>query len=192
MITWPTVKATLKQLAVRGTGLPAERVVWAKGKGPRKEGPWMDINIFSIDSVARAFTTTEMRSPPVAGEEVVQRTCAPRLMTVSYRYFSGDEDMPPEGVLDTMILRAQQESFLQVLAVAGIGTSSWGPVINLPGGSLGTTVYEPRSQTQLLAYLASEVEEYTTYIESAEFTVRATDEDGIVKETTRIVEEGES
>jgi hypothetical protein len=183
MITWPTIKSALRQLAIRGTGINPQRVIWARGSGPREGGPWMDVNIQSVQVIGRDGRIVETRQLPVApGEEIALKAIGTRRMTVSYRLFAaaGGGD-PPEGILTGMVSRSYLDSSLVMLREAGIGMSGWSPVLTMTE-VMNSTFQEPRAQVSLVSFLSSEVEEFTTFIESVELHVN---------DRTRIVDQGD-
>jgi hypothetical protein len=183
MIVWPIIKRALKSLAVQGMGIDPDRVIWARGKGPRLGGPWADIRIANVQTIGRDGRQVEIRQPPVvAGQEISLKALGTRSMLVTFRVFSSPgEDIPPEGVMERMVARSFLESALSSLNSAGIGLGGWDPIITLDG-IVGDTFFEPRAQVNMRAFLSSEVEEFTTFIESVEMNVN---------DETRIVTEGD-
>jgi len=165
------IKTALHSMVVFGSRLNAQRVVWSGQQAPRVEGPWMDIRITSIRPIGKDFRSIEDASLPVVpGQEIVVKTRGAREMRVGLRCFASPTGVDPQFILNDVVARSQQTSQVLALNAAGIGLAAWGPIQDIDG-VVGGTLFEPRSIVEMRSFLASEVEEYSTYIERVELTV---------------------
>lgn len=168
MIDMELIEKTLIRWTVIGSGLPSSRVILSRQAGHRREGPWLDLGFTSLGQVGTDSTVVEPNPSPAPGQEIRIRHLGYRAGTVSFRCFAGPTgSSSPLSILNRLVGRARFIDQLALFKSAGIGMLQCLPIADF-SGPLGTTVFEPRAQMDMLVNLASEDVEYTTFIERVE------------------------
>lgn len=119
-----------------------------------------------------------------AGQEVLMTVRANYAAVLSVQCYAGTDgpyvgDTSPLAVLQNAAMRALLPSVRDALEDAGVGVSSIGPVNNV-GAMISTTSWEPRAHMDVKLWVASEVSEAGTVIDTAEVTMTITDRQDVV------------
>lgn len=171
MIVWPDIIRALHDMVVYAAEIAPSRVVWARQPAPRKGGPYIDLSIAQVDGIGHPFLTEEDNPDSTLGDgrELIIKSRTARSMTLSIRCFGDPSGTQPEFILEHLVARSNLSIARGMMEAVGVGMAAWSPILPIDGFILNTTVFEPRAQTELRSFLASEVEDYGTFIESAEF-----------------------
>jgi len=184
MIQWDQVKRALHHMLVVSSGLPVNKVIWSRQPkdAPRPPVPMIDFAIMSIVSRGQDYNVVvdNPDSTGSDGRELIVKTRGQREMTVTIRYFGDMEDVAttPEFELNNIVARSFTDSVNYALNNAGIGVAAWSPILSIDG--IVGARFEARAQTEMRAFISSQVEEYTTYIERVGVTLNLEDA-GVIK-----------
>ncbi len=171
MIAWATVERALRAWIVTAAGLPPERVVWAAQGAQRPTGPgtaWISLRIVGIRRRGHDGLTYAEVVDPDPGAEVEFRARGVRECTLSIQCFGGAVgDDSAQARLDRVVSTVHLPSARAALQVASVGIARFSQVRTVDG-FLGAAVFEPRAQVDATFFLAQEVVELGTFIETVE------------------------
>jgi hypothetical protein len=177
-INWPTLKAALHAWMVAGSGLPAERVLWANQDNTKIKTPFASIN--HRLAVTRTGVYDEERLDPEA-PGVIQRI-GQRHVTVScHLHGPGAVDLleRAQAHLDTHAARA-------IFDAAGLAVADRGRVDDLT--ALLDTQHEEQAHLDIILSLATITTEEVGYIDSAGIVLTAEAPDGaVVDQSTQTI-----
>lgn len=176
MIAWSTVENALHAWVVAGSGLPAARVVWSGEPVARPTPPYITIKIAGVRKVGEDWRQTrDAPAPASAGEEIVHSVRGRRELSITLQCFDGDATgvNMPLALLERVKTSVRLPTIHAGLRAAGVGVAAFGNVTAIDTAQLGASRFEPRAILDLRAFVSSEVEEFTTYIQHAEVTREA-------------------
>lgn len=130
-----------------------------------------------LDAGTGTYTVIDTDETLRVGEELELKTRGPRQAVISVQCFAGaplSGDLAvgndsPMARLERMIGYADRQSTIAALATAGVGVGAIDPVRSV-GGFLGPATFEPRAVMQARLFLASEVEDFGSFVESVQAT----------------------
>lgn len=169
-----TIEDAITAWIVAATGLAASNVLWSQQGVKRPTGTWISILLLGMQRIGHDWTDVEWADTPEPGADVALKLRGLRYATYSIQCFGGPAHgaSSPVALLEMVCAKARLPSIAAGLKRAGIGLSSLGAV-SAVGDVLNSARFEPRATLEVSLYLASEVSETTTYIETvtAEGTV---------------------
>jgi hypothetical protein len=178
MIAWTATEDALAALVASGTGLP---VVWGEQNATRPSGPYVAMRVTSLRPIGQDWSIIEEVEDPEPGAEVVYRAQGVREATVSLQCFAG-ADAPagigasaPRALLERLVTISHLQTKRHALNQAGVGLLGFGPVQSIDGRIGG--VFEPRAVTEMRLMLASEAEEFATFVEGIEVNIDVGDDE---------------
>lgn len=170
MIAWATVEDALRAWVVAGSGLPDAKVLWSAQDMPRPIAPYAVVRVTSLRGVGQDWLDVEDNPDSTGsdGLEIVQKARGIRRCTLGLQYFAdaATGSLGAVGVLDAVASASRLPSIREALTAAGIGLADLGQARSLDG-VLNRAHLEPRAVADHVFYLASEVEEFGTIIETA-------------------------
>ena len=121
------------------------------------------------DAGVGTHTIVDTPTTARAGEELYVRARGPREFELTIQAFSDTPVGLSSAVATLEAVRARFElpSVREALSNAGIGVARFAPIQKI-GGVVGSTTFEPRARMLVSGFLASEVSETATYIETAD------------------------
>jgi hypothetical protein len=152
---------------VAATGLPASSVLWGGQGAARPAGPWISISLLGLGQVGSDWIDAEWAEVPDHGAEVDLKARGLREVVLSLQCFAGDAHGVASCValLERVRAKAPLPGAAELLRAGGVGLSTFGAV-NALGGAVNAARFEPRATLEVRCYVASEVSETATYIET--------------------------
>jgi len=170
-IVWNTIETAIAYWARTGSGLPTGKVIWAKQNGPRPANPYIALSILAIQRTGHDHVNVEDNPSPASGAEIIHYVRGPRKITVTMQCFSNTA-LGISGsaqILDSVMSAVKLPSVQDALRTAGVGVASFDPIQPL-GSAMNSAVFEPRALLTARCFIASEISETGTYIETVEAT----------------------
>lgn len=170
MINWATIENALHAWVVAGSGLPAEKVIWAQQDAPRPAPPFIAMRLRNPQRIGQDWLDV-VDAGVTPGQEIQIKSRGTRTMTLSLQAFSAASTGINAAVMQLDAVRSVSNlpTVRDALNTAGLGLGPFEGVQSLDG-VLSESVFEPRATMGALLFLSSEVSEFATYIETAEIT----------------------
>lgn len=175
-LDWTSIEDVLHAWLVRGTGLSAERVLWAEQLPPRLTRPFATLKLGALTRTGGADElreSTDLDAPD--GEEIEFTAVGQRLLVVSCQAFT--QDITGGAAARALLARAQAAlalpSVTEAFAGAGLVVVNEGGINDLT--ALLDTQFEGRAQMDVTFALAGSVTERTGYIAEAEIAEDTTE-----------------
>jgi hypothetical protein len=177
VIPWETVEDAIHAWVTAGSGLDASKVIWSQQGGERPKAPYISLRIRSIRQIGQDWLKIQDATAPVtAGSEIKHLAQGQREVGLSLQCFAStaQSGMAAASLLESARASARLPTIHQALSDAGVGILQSEPVQSIDG-FLGDSQFEPRAVLELRLMLASEVSEFSTYIETVEIENEITD-----------------
>lgn len=172
-IGWQAIIPAIQEWIVTAAGVSDEKVYQARQGGPQLEFPYYVYDIVQTNRIGHDWRTTEDRENPEEhpGEELVRHVKGHRTATLRIECFSsGVGAESGVALLEEVISHLPLHEYDLDEAGAGIGNVT--PVTY--GGGVRGGILQPRAVVEVQLHLASDVQDYVTYIERTQVTVRET------------------
>jgi hypothetical protein len=168
-IAWGTIEKALHKMVVNGSGLSADKVVWSQQPGPRPTGTHIAMRVAVIKRIGHDWLQVEDAAIPSQGAEINLLSRGMRECRFQLQCFSdtGVGSGAAAMVLDSVVSRSNFQTAADALNTAGIGLCPWEQVVSIDG-ILGSSTFEPRATVETRFFLASEVLETATFIETVQ------------------------
>lgn len=170
MINWDTVKTAIYTWVQVDSGLLANQVVWSGELTGRESRPFIQIAFLNLLTIGRDSDDIEDNPTPSAGAEILHKIRGVRQLTFQLQAFG---EIPPAAqatvpfqLLNTVTSRVWGPVRNRALHDAGIGIAQIEPILRI-SGTVGSSVLEPRAIVTVIGFLAEQVEEPDTFIETA-------------------------
>lgn len=173
------------------TGLPASNVQWYGQNLPRAATlPWVSMKLSAIMPKGNDWTDAENNPTPTTGAEVLLKTRGVRRCTLSLQCFAAPNtgSTGPMGILSDVVAASGSPTIGDAISAAGIGICDLGTIKPMDG-VINSTRFEPRAVVEIGFYVAAELVETATFIQSVQvqslttgegFTVTGTGATGFV------------
>jgi hypothetical protein len=151
------------------SGLPASKVMWSRQKAPQPEAPYLEMRLSSIQQFGLDWLDTEDAAVPAPEAELDFHSRGTRSAVLTLRCFSVDGigSSSAEAILEAIRAAVVLPSIADALNTALVGVGSFGDIQSLDG-IINSTLLEPRSSMTVTLFLAQQVTEQGTYIETYE------------------------
>jgi hypothetical protein len=168
-----TIESTLRAWVRDHSGLSEAQVVWAEQASVRLATPFITLR---LGDLARVGGLDEVRQAydenAAAGQEVSLTVVGRRELTLSIQCF-GEACDSPRAILSRVQTALSLETVMAAFEEVGISCFDEGTIRNVT--LLQETDFEQRALLETRFYVAEEVSETTTYIETTEVTNEDTD-----------------
>ena len=168
-VDWATVENALHLWVSRGSSLAETSVIWWLTGGPRPPAPYILLSLPEFKSVGHDWIVKKAAPEPVTPyEEIVRVARGMRTARLEMQCFAveGTSSAALSILSDVM---ASLQLHISNLDDAGVGIGVLGPLQPLSGRRNG--ILEPRATWSLGLHLASEVQDFVTYIQSIDLSV---------------------
>lgn len=167
-IAWETVENSIRAAVRDALGLPDGSVIWADQDGTRPAEPFATVKLGTLVSLGQDATTHDFDSGRPAGEEIEITVRGVRELPVSVQVFapSTTGNGSAFAILSKLPGRLRLASVRDPLTLAGLSPFDVGGVQNL--GQLLGPAFAGRATCDVRFYVADDVSERTTYIETVE------------------------
>lgn len=165
-IAWSTMAAAIQNWVEAASGLPDAKVYWGQQSSARPAPPFITLRIASLRRVGHDWQEIEEDGADI---NLTVRGVREGVLSIQCFGATAVGDASSLAMINAVITKASLESRRAALNAAGIGIASFGPVMNLDG-IVGVATFEPRAAVDVRFYLAEEVSETSTYIETVEVT----------------------
>lgn len=169
-IAWQQIEDAIHAWVVNGSGLAADRVVWAGQNQPERAVPFITIRVSSIRRRGNDWTNVEDAASPAPGAELQKVIRGPRIIGLTIQCFAAS----PIGaagalaILENVAIAVQRPVVSEVLDAARVGIGNISDVEALDG-VIGSTLFEPRAIMTVSLHTVSELDAGTlTYIETVD------------------------
>jgi hypothetical protein len=168
-ITWSAVQSALQNWVEFGSGLPDAKVIWAQQPTARPAVPFITLRILSLRVVGRDWMQVRDAVAPAEGAEIEHVARGVRECLLGIQVFGavGYGANAPTAILGRVLASAKLPSVEAPLRAAGIGLSTMGAVTSIDG-LVGVSTFEPRAIADVRFFLAEEVAEFSTFIDTVE------------------------
>lgn len=177
MIDWPTIETAIRSWVIAGSGLDPSKVFFAGQGSTRPLAPFITIQVVDVKPLGRDWTDTDDNPTPTPGNEIITTVRGERECTLQLQCFgtSGGPGSQAFGasscraLIERVFTACNLPSNAVALDDAGVGIGYFNTVQAM-GAIINSTTWEPRAVGTMMFYLASEMSETGTYIETVEVT----------------------
>jgi hypothetical protein len=168
-IAWPTVEDAIQNWIVGASGLSEDKVIWSHEGGPRPEAPYISLLVNTLRPIGHDWLDVFDTEDPEPGQEITLKARGHRYCSLSIQCFANNMNgnLGAVAILNDVISALKFHRY--TLTKAGVGIAGFGPVATIGNNRIGTAL-EPRAAVDAQFHLASEVEDFETYIEKVEIT----------------------
>lgn len=171
---WEAVENAIRAWVVTGSGLPADKVIWANQDGDRPEDPFITIALSGLHGrgMDTVESSTDLNRP--AGEEIRLNVKGLREMTASVQAFT-DATTGNSGAR-ALLMKVQAALRLPSIrdALGALSLSPFDPGDVQVFPIVFPTGFEGRGTLAVRFYVMQTVDEFTGYISSVELTNTST------------------
>ena len=163
-MTWADILEALRVWVASASGVTA---IFARQEGARPASPYITISV-STRRIGQDWLDVEDADTPTAGAEIVHRARGQRELTITLQAFGGPVgETAPAALLELVQAKSILPTPRDALNAAGIGIGTFGPVRVFDTLRNGD-VLETRASMEVRGFIASEVSETGTYIETVD------------------------
>ncbi len=177
-IGWQAILPAIQDWIVSAADVADEKVYIARQGGPQQAFPYFVYDITETNRVGHDWVVKQERElgedetlEDFPGEEMVRKVRGHRTAVLTIECFSdGVGAVSAVALLEEVISHLPLHEYDLDEAGAGIGNIT---AVTYGGGRRGGNL-QPRAQVEVQLHLASDVQDYVTYIERTQITVRET------------------
>lgn len=168
MIPWATVEDAFHAWVSSASGI---ETIWSQQNAARPDKPYVAIQVMSIRRIGQDWQDVEDAAVPVPDATIDLKARGVRECLLQMQAFadSATGATMPLAVLESVVASAAHESNRVALNAAGIGIAAFTPIKAIDG-VIGSANFEPRAVVESRFFLASEVAETGTHIDTVELT----------------------
>ncbi len=164
------IENSIQTILTAASGLAGTNVVWADTDRDRPVGDYMALRIDEDQHIGTPENSVRDNPAPVAGEEILLASKNVAEFEVAIQAFSAlkvSTGAAPSARARLNALRSklEGEAMVEVIEAAGLALVDLGSVRNMP--RVLETQYQGRATLVLKFRISDEIEEATTYIETA-------------------------
>ncbi len=177
MIAWSTVEAAITRWVATSSGLGLTRVAWGQQPMPAIAAPSITMRLRRLRRFGQDWLTVAEAASPAPGAEIEHRLGGTRVVTLSLECCAeaGTGAFMAVALLEAVRTGYRLPSVHDTLVAAGVGVGRPEDVLGIDGFVADGIVFEPRATLDIPLWLASEVVETGTYIETVEIENEDTD-----------------
>lgn len=173
-IDWEAVETAIQNWVEAGSGYPDANVLWAQQSPPRKDQPFVLLEVRSLRVVGQDWVTVrdapdaEGEEEPTPGAEIEHVVGGTRELVLAVSVFGGEAIGPlsSAGVLSRILTAASLPAIREALNAAGVGIGGFGHVTTMV--EIADSLVEPRAVCDVRLHLAEELVGTDTFIERVE------------------------
>lgn len=165
-VAWNAIaQAAIKTWVTSATGLAAAKVIMTGQGGPRPAPPFVEVAV-DIAGIGQDWVDNE-DDPDDAGATIYTARGTRRLTLTFVCYAASQAALTSAlGYLEAVRSALVLPSVNDALDAAGIGIGEIGPAVSM--GEIVAAQWEPRGRMEATGFMASEITEAGSYIETVE------------------------
>jgi hypothetical protein len=164
-----TVQAAIRSWIVTGSGLSTSKVIAAGGGGPTPEPPFITFDV-EIAGIGQDWIGVEDNPDSTGsdGEEIIMYARGMRAVTIAITCHAATNAAltGAVGYLESVRSALTLQSVQDALETAELGIGEIGPTQSI--GAVEAAQWEPRARMEARGWVASEISELNTYIETVQ------------------------